>query len=165
MAENKIDDSKELVTIDYFDRINNKWIKVEITKEVARFMKADKQQRRRKQNQYDYYNKPYDEIFDEDKHPENMHFLCDDTQNPEYILAKKEEALVEKAKKEQQRTIIENSLCDLTAEQREVVEMAMYDNMSYKKIGENLNISKQSVSERRKNAEKNIKKHINNTEN
>lgn len=165
MAENKIDDSKELVMIDYFDRINNKWIKVEVTKEVARFMKADKQQRRRKQNQYDYFNKPYDEIFDEDKHPENMHFLCDDTQNPEYILAKKEETLVEKAKKEQQRTIIENSLCDLTAEQREVVEMAMYDNLSYKKIGEKLNISKQSVSERMKNAEKNIKKHIKNTEN
>lgn len=165
MAENKIDDSKELVTIDYFDRINNKWIKVEVTKEVARFMNADKQQRRRKQNQYNYFNKPYDEIFDEDKHPENMHFLCDDTQNPEYILAKKEEALIDKAKKEQQRTIIENSLCDLTAEQREVVEMAMYDNLSYKKIGENLNISKQSVSERMKNAEKNIKKHIKNTEN
>jgi len=165
MEENKIDDSKQLITIDYYDRIHNKWIKVEVTKEVARFMKADKQQRRRKQNQYNYFNKPYDEIFDEDKHPENMHFLCDETQNPEYILAKKEEALVEKAKKEQQRTIIENSLCDLTAEQREVVEMAMYDNMSYKKIGENLNISKQSVSERMKNAEKNIKKHIKNTEN
>lgn len=165
MEENKIDDSKQLITIDYYDRIHNKWIKVEVTKEVARFMKADKQQRRRKQNQYNYFNKPYDEIFDEDKHPENMHFLCDETQNPEYILAKKEEALVEKAKKEQQRTIIENSLCDLTAEQREVVEMAMYDNLSYKKIGENLNISKQSVSERMKNAEKNIKKHIKNTEN
>lgn len=165
MEENKIDDSKQLITIDYYDRIHNKWIKVEVTKEVARFMKADKQQRRRKQNQYNYFNKPYDEIFDEDKHPENMNFLCDETQNPEYILTKKEEALVEKAKKEQQRTIIENSLCDLTAEQREVVEMAMYDNMSYKKIGENLNISKQSVSERMKNAEKNIKKHIKNTEN
>lgn len=165
MAENKIDDSKELVSIDYFDRINNKWIKVEVTKEVARFMKADNQQRRRKQNQYDYFNKPYDEIFDEDKHPENMHFLCDETQNPEYILAKKEEALVEKAKKEQQRTIIENSLCDLTNEQREVVEMAMYDNLSYREMAEILNVDKSSVYSRMKNAKKNIKNHIKNTEN
>lgn len=165
MAENKIDDSKELVVIDYFDRINNKWIKVEVTKEVARFMKADKQQRRRKQNQYDYFNKPYDEIFDEDKHPENMHFLCDETLNPEYILAKKEEALVEKAKKEQQRTIIENSLCDLTHEQREVVEMAMYDNLSYREMAEILNVDKSSVYSRMKNAKKNIKNHIKSTEN
>ena len=128
-------------------------------------MKSDNQKTRRAQNEYDYFNKSYDEIFDEDKHPENMQYLCDETQNPEYILIKQEEALVEKAKKEQQRTLVENSLEDLTPKQREVVEMAMYDNLSYKKIGKKLNITKQSVGERMKSAQKNIINHIKNTEN
>ena len=35
------DDSKNLVTIDYYDRIHKQWIKVEVTKEVARFMQSD----------------------------------------------------------------------------------------------------------------------------
>ena len=39
--EQKRDDSKDLVTIDYYDRIHKKWIKVEVTKEVARFMKTN----------------------------------------------------------------------------------------------------------------------------
>ena len=49
---NKIDDSKEIVTIDYFDRINKKWIKLDVTKEVAKFLESNKKKLRRKQNQY-----------------------------------------------------------------------------------------------------------------
>ena len=44
------DDSKNLVTIDYYDRIHKQWIKVEVTKEVARFMQSDTKKTRRKQN-------------------------------------------------------------------------------------------------------------------
>ena len=48
--KNKIDDSKEIVTIDYFDRINKKWIKLDVTKEVAKFLESNKKKLRRKQN-------------------------------------------------------------------------------------------------------------------
>ena len=58
--EQKQINNKEMVTIDYFDRIHKQWIKLDVTKEVANFMKADDQQRRRKQNQYDFYNKQFD---------------------------------------------------------------------------------------------------------
>ena len=70
-------------------------------------MKADAQQRRRKQNQYDFYNKSYDKVFDEDKHPENMKYLLDETQNPEYIMEQKEKLLIENAKKEEQRKLLQ----------------------------------------------------------
>lgn len=159
------DDSKEIVTIDYYDRINRKWIKVDVTKEVARFMKADTQQRRRKQNQYDFYNKSYDKIFDEDKHPENMKYLLDETQSPEYIMEQKEKLLIENAKKEEQRTMIENSLNVLNDTQLEVIEKTFYENKSENDIAEELGISQQAVSGRLIRAEKNIKNHIKDTEN
>ena len=64
-----------------------------------------------------------------------------------------------------ERTLIENSLYVLTPEQREVIEMVMYKNMSYSEIGNLLGIDKSSVYSRIKNAKKNIKNHIKNTQN
>lgn len=165
LKQEPYDDSKEIVTIDYYDRINHKWIKVDVTKEVARFMKADTQQRRRKQNQYDFYNKSYDKVFDEDKHPENMKYLLDETQSPEYIMEQKEKLLIENAKKEEQRTMIENSLNILNDTQLEVIEKTFYENKSENDIAEELGISQQAVSGRLIRAEKNIKNHIKDTEN
>jgi len=163
--QQKYDDSKEIVSIDYYDRINRKWIKLDVTKEDARFMKADDQKTRRNQNRYDYYNKPYDEIFDEDNHPENMQFLMDEEQDPYNVLVKKHQELIKDAQIEEQRTIIQNSLDTLTPAQREAVEMVMNENMSYKEIGNRLGIDKSSVYERMKNAKKNIRNYIKNTEN
>lgn len=65
-------------------------------------------------------------------------------------------------KEDYERTIIENSLYILTPEQREVVEMVFYQNMTYREIAKVLNISKQSVCERLKNAKRKIKNHIKN---
>ena len=158
-------DSNDIIKIKYFDRINHQWIELEVTKKVKRFMKSNNQKRRRKQNRYDYFNKPYDEIFDEDNHPENMKYLIDEEQDPYYILVEKRNRLIKEAEIEEQRTIIQNSLDILTPAQREAVEMVMNENMSYKEIGDRLGIDKSSVYERMKNAKKNIKNYIKNTEN
>ena len=162
--ENKIDDSKEIVTIDYFDRINRKWIKLDVTKEVANFLKASEQKERRKQNQYNYFNKPIDKIFNEGK-PENEHFLIDESQDVEKILEKKENDLLDDLTRNYERTLIENSLYVLTPEQREVIEMVMYENMSQNEIAKELNIEQSSVGGRLKRAKENIKKYIKNNQN
>lgn len=161
---NKIDDSKEIVTIDYFDRINKKWIKLDVTKEVANFLKASEQKERRKQNQYNYFNKPIDKIFNESK-PENEQFLIDESQDVEKILEKKENDVLDDLTRNYERTLIENSLYVLTPEQREVIEMVMYKNMSQNEIAKELNIEQSSVGGRLKRAKENIKKYIKNSQN
>lgn len=162
--ENKIDDSKEIVTIDYFDRINKKWIKLDVTKEVANLLKASDQKERRKQNQYNYFNKPIDKIFNENK-PENEHFLIDESQDVEKILEKIENDILDDLTRNYERTLIENSLYVLTPEQREVIEMVMYKNMSQNEIAKELNIEQSSVGGRLKRAKENIKKYIKNNQN
>lgn len=157
------DDSEEIVTIDYYDRINKKWIKLDVTKKVARFLAASDKKMQRKQNQYDFYNKQFDIIFNENK-PQNEHFLIDEENDPEYVLEKQEKEMLEYVRDEHNRTLIENSLFVLTPTQKEVVEMAFYQNMSYSQIAERLGIDKSSVYARMKKAEKNIKKYIEDTE-
>lgn len=162
--ENKIDDSKEIVTIDYFDRINKKWIKLDVTKEVAKFLESNNRKLRRKQNQYNYFNKPIDAIFNENK-PENEHFLIDENQDIEKNMELKELEAIEKAEENHKRTLIENSLYELTAKQREVVEKTLYENKSYGEISKELKISKSAVAKRSENANKNIRNYIKNTQN
>ena len=162
--ENKIDDSKEIVTIDYFDRINKKWIKLDVTKEVAKFLESNNRKLRRKQNQYNYFNKPIDKIFNESK-TENEHFLIDESQDVEKILEKKENDVLDDLTRNYERTLIENSLYVLTPEQKEVIEMVMYKNMSQNEIAKELNIEQSSVGGRLKRAKENIKKYIKNNQN
>ena len=162
--ENQIDDSKELVVIDYYDRIHKQTIKLEVTKEVAKFLKADEQKTRRNQNKYNYYNKSFDKVFNEQQ-PENEHYLLDEDSAVDAILEKRDLEQLAEAELEHQRTLIENSLCCLTDSQRQVVEMAYYQNITYSQIAEALNIDKSSVYARMKNAEKNIKNYIKNTQN
>ncbi len=162
--KNNLDDSKEIIAIDYYDRIHKQWIKLDVTKEVANLLRASDQKERRKQNQYNYFNKPIDKIFNENK-PENEHFLIDESQDVEKILEKIENDILDDLTRNYGRTLIENSLYVLTPEQREVIEMVMYKNMSYSEIGNLLGIDKSSVYSRIKNAKKNIKNHIKNTQN
>lgn len=164
VEENKVDDSKETITIDYYDRIHKQWIKLDVTKEVANLLKASDQKERRKQNQYNYFNKPIDKIFNENK-PENEHFLIDESQDVEKILEKKENDVLDDLTRNYERTLIENSLYVLTPEQREVIEMVMYKNMSQNEIAKELNIEQSSVGGRLKRAKENIKKYIKNNQN
>ena len=154
------DDSKDLVTIDYYDRIHKQWIKVEVTKEVARFMQSDTKKTRRKQNQYDFYNIPLSSFETEEDD------YCFDIEDENSDIEKKYDEKIKQdlqdIKEDYERTIIENSLYILTPEQREVVEMVFYQNMTYREIAKVLNISKQSVCERLKNAKRKIKNHIKN---
>lgn len=164
VEENKVDDSKETITIDYYDRIHKQWIKLDVTKEVANLLKASDQKERRKQNQYNYFNKPIDKIFNENK-PENEHFLIDESQDVEKILEKIENDILDDLTRNYERTLIENSLYVLTPEQREVIEMVMYKNMSQNEIAKELNIEQSSVGGRLKRAKENIKKYIKNNQN
>ncbi len=161
----KRDDDDDIIKIKYFDRINHQWIELEVTKKVKRFMKSNNQKRRRKQNRYDYFNKPYDEIFDEDNHPENMKYLIDEEQDPYYILVEKRNRLIKEAQIEENRAMVQNSLHSLKDTHREVIEKILYENKSQNEIAEDLNISQQAVSERYKRATKNIRNYLKNTEN
>lgn len=160
MENKENNDNKDLMTIDYYDRIHKQWIKVEVTKEVANFMKADEQKTRRKQNQYDYYNIPLSHFEREDN--DYTFDVIDEDSDIEQQLEKDRLKEIEDMQEDYERTLIENSLYVLTPEQRQVVEMVFYQNMSYGEIAKVLNITKQSVCERLKNAKKKIKNHIKN---
>lgn len=162
--KNKRADDKELTTIRYFDRINQQWIDVEVTKEVARFMNRDRKNRKRHQDKYDHYNKQSSKVFVPSK-PYNEKFLLDENSNPVDEFERKEEERLAMVEREEQRVIIENAMDSLTPQQQEVVKMAFYDNMSYSEIAAELGITKTSVHERMKNAEKNIKKWLYDTGN
>ena len=160
MENKENNDNKDLITIDYYDRIHKQWIKVEVTKEVANFMKADEQKTRRKQNQYDYYNIPLSHFEREDN--DYTFDVIDEDSDIEQQLEQIQLKEIEDMKEDYERTLIENSLYVLTPEQREVVEMVFYKNMSYGEIAKALNITKQSVCERLKNAKRKIKNYIKN---
>lgn len=157
------DDSKDLITIDYYDRIHKQWIKVDVTKEVAKFMKADEQQTRRKQNQYDYHNIPLSHFEREDN--DYTFDVIDEESDIDKQLEKETLKEIADMQEDYERTLIENSLYVLTPEQREVIEMTMYKNMSYSEIAKKLNVSKAAIAKRMKNALKNIKKHIESNQN
>lgn len=163
--EIKRDDSKDPITIDYYDRINHRWIKVDTTKEVARFMKADEQRTRRKQNQYNFYNLPFDEVFDSTKKENEKNEQYQIDESAEIAFEKLDDELMQVKQDEHQRTLIENSMCYLTPEQREVIEKTFYENKSQNQIGAELGIKQHSVNERLKRARQNIKKHIKGTQN
>lgn len=160
MENKENNNNKDLITIDYYDRIHKQWIKVEVTKEVANFMKADEQKTRRKQNQYDYYNIPLSHFEREDN--DYTFDVIDEDSDIEQQLEQIQLKEIEDMKEDFERTLIENSLYVLTPEQREVVEMVFYKNMSYGEIAKALNITKQSVCERLKNAKRKIKNYIKN---
>ena len=91
--------------------------------------------------------------------------MIDENQDIEKNMELKELEAIKKAEENHKRTLIENSLYELTEKQREVVEKILYENKTNSKIADELNISRQSVGERLSSAKKNIKNHIKNTQN
>lgn len=163
--EIKRDDSKDPITIDYYDRINHKWIKVETTKEVARVLHCEDEKTRKANNRYNNHNYGFDDYFDQSKKcfADREHYLHDESADID--IDKSDDELIRLKKEEQQRTLIENSLDCLSAEQREAVEKTFYENKSQNQIAKELGVSQQSISERLSNAKIKIKNHIKNTEN
>ncbi len=167
LSENAVeqkDDSKEIVVIKYHDRIHNQWIDLPVTKEVARFMESNRKNRKRSQDKFEQHTKQFDKVFMPSK-PNNERFLIAPDTDYETIKEKQQKEKIEEFEIEHNRVLIENSLDSLTPAQREAIEMAFYKNMSYNEIAKILGITKSSVQTRMKNAEKNIKTHIKNTEN
>ena len=149
--QKSIDDS-EITEIKYYDNIQGKWIKVNTTKRIARFMNTSKQQQRRKQNQYNYFNVSFDSVFSEFLDESNM------IEDACFQYLGEYDEQIEDLNSIKNYRIIKNSFKYLTPEQKEVIRLKFYKNKSLREIGEMLSISKQSVFERIKNAEKNIKR-------
>ena len=163
--EIKRDNSKDPITIDYYDRINHRWIKVDTTKEVARLLHSEDEKTRRGNNRYNKYNFGFDDYFDQSKKSfaDREHYLKDDSADID--LDKADEKLMQSKKEEHQRALVENSLDCLTIQQRDVVEKTFYENRSQNQIAKELGIAQQSVYGRLANAKIKIKNHIKNTEN
>ena len=161
---NAVDDSKELVVIDYFDRIHNQWIKVEVTKEVARLLSSTDKKIKRSDNRYNKYNLSFDEVFDSNKEDyANERYLIDES--AEINLEREEEQRLQDNLIDQQRTIIQNSLETLTDEQKEVVDRILNGNKTNREISNEIGVSEKAVSARKIRAYKNIKKYLSDTQN
>ncbi len=145
------EDINKIVTIDYYDKTKGSLIKVDVTKRVARFLNSSKQKMRRRQNQYNYFNVPFDLIFGENKF-DNENLLVD----KDFLEEFQDEAKIKDREKcKELKSIIRL----LSPNQREVLRMSCH-NLSFREIGQKLSISKQSAYERFKNAKKNILKQL-----
>ena len=156
--------SDEQVLIDYYDRIHGQWIYgLPVTKKVAEFLRNDNKKLQRNDNSYKYHIKRLETIFEKSINF-NECLIEDKESNIEECLERLNKEQILEVLKEQKKVLIENSLDCLTACQREVVILAFYKNMTYTDISKMLGIKKQSVAERMKNAEKNIKNYIKSTQ-
>ena len=114
---------------------------------------------RRSNNRYNYYNLPFDEVFDSDK---NEEYLIDESATIEFD----DNDMLKDFADEERRAIIENSLDCLNEDQRQVVEMAYFQNMSYSEIAKVRGVkNKSSIYKIMKAAERRMKKYIEETQN
>lgn len=126
-------------------------------------MKTNSEITRKKQNKYNFHNIPLSRF--ECENNDYVFDVIDENSDIEEQVEKERMEEIENMKEDYERTLIENSLFILTPEQREVVEMVFYKNMTYGEIARHLNIDKSSVYARMKNAKKNIRNHIKNSQN
>ena len=164
IIQGKLANPNEEVTFKYKDKIHNKMIDVTAKREVRNYIKSSDQRIRRKDNEYQFFNKSWDTVFNDDK-PENEHYLIDPASDVDNVLAEMESDLRKAAIREQRRALVENALHCLTIEQREVINLIFYENKSENQIAKILGISQQAVNSRKQNAIENLKKYIFNTQN
>ena len=139
-------------------------IDVTAKREVRNYTKSSDQRIRRKDNEYQFFNKSWDTVFNDDK-PENEHYLIDPASDMDSVLEAMEGDLRKAAIREQRRALVENALHCLTPLQREVIDLIFYENKSEREISKILGISHQTVHRRRDKAIKNLKNYIFDTQN
>ena len=164
IIQGKLANPNEEVTFKYKDHIHNKVIDVTAKREVRNYIKSSNQKIRRKDNEYQFFNKSWDTVFNEDK-PENEHYLIDPASDVDSVLDEMERDLKKAAIKEQRRALVENALHCLTPLQREVIDLIFYENKTEREISKILGISHQTVHRRRDKAIKNLKNYIFDTQN
>ena len=164
IIQGKLADTNEEITFKYKDKIHNKMIDVTAKREVRNYIKSSDQRIRRKDNEYQFFNKSWDTVFNDDK-PENEHYLIDPASDVDNVLAEMERDLRKAAIREQRRALVENALHCLTPLQREVIDLIFYENKSEREISKILGISHQTVHRRRDKAIKNLKNYIFDTQN
>lgn len=164
IAEGKLANPNEEITFKYKDHIHNKVVDVTAKREVRNYIKSSDQRIRRKDNEYQFFNKSWDTVFNEDK-PENEQYLIDPASDMDSVLEAMEGDLRKAAIREQRRALVENALHCLTPLQREVIDLIFYENKSEREISKILGISHQTVHRRRDKAIKNLKNYIFDTQN
>ena len=164
IIQGKLADTNEEITFKYKDKIHNKMIDVTAKREVRNYIKSSDQRIRRKDNEYQFFNKSWDTVFNDDK-PENEHYLIDPASDMDSVLEAMEGDLRKAAIREQRRALVENALHCLTPLQREVIDLIFYENKSEREISKILGISHQTVHRRRDKAIKNLKNYIFDTQN
>ena len=164
IIQGKLANPNEEVTFKYKDHIHNKVVDVTAKREVRNYIKSSNQRIRRKENEYQFFNKSWDSVFNEDN-PEMEQFLEDHSQDIFEILEERQRDLYREVQKEQRRALVENALHCLTPAQREVIDLIFYENKSEREISKILGISHQSVHERRDKAIKRLKNYIFDTQN
>ena len=164
IIQGKLADTNEEITFKYKDKIHNKMIDVTAKREVRNYTKSSDQRIRRKDNEYQFFNKSWDTVFNDDK-PENEHYLIDPASDMDSVLEAMEGDLRKAAIREQRRALVENALHCLTPLQREVIDLIFYENKSEREISKILGISHQTVHRRRDKAIKNLKNYIFDTQN
>lgn len=164
IIQGKLADTNEEITFKYKDKIHNKMIDVTAKREVRNYIKSSDQRIRRKDNEYQFFNKSWDTVFNDDK-PENEHYLIDPASDMDSVLEAMEGDLRKAAIREQRRALVENALHCLTPLQREVIDLIFYENKTLREISKVLGISFQTVQRRRDKGIENLKKYIFNTQN
>lgn len=161
-----IEDENEIITIDYFDRIHNQMIKVDVTRKVANYLKSNTQKQRRRQNKYNYHNTSMEKYF-KNIEEEKEKYLVDDKADVEMTIQREADERVESAVNEYKKALVENALesGNLTDKQKEVISRKFYNNQSENEIAREMNISQQAVDRLNARGVKNIKKHIENGQN
>lgn len=164
IIQGKLANPNEEVTFKYKDHIHNKVIDVTAKREVRNYIKSSNQKIRRKDNEYQFFNKSWDTVFNEDK-PENEQYLIDPASDVDSVLEAMEGDLRKAAIREQRRALVENALHCLTPAQREVIDLIFYENKSEREISKILGIAQPTVHERRDKAIKRLKNYIFDTQN
>jgi DNA-directed RNA polymerase specialized sigma subunit len=167
--EEPIEDENEIITIDYFDRIHNQMIKVDVTRKVANYLKSNTQKQRRKQNKYNYHNTSMEKYFKniEEDEEEKEKYLVDNKADIEATIESKSDERVESAVNEYKKALVENALesAELSERQKEVITKTFYDNKAERKIAEELNIGNTTVHYHKQKGVKKIKNYISDTQN
>lgn len=164
IIQGKLANPEDLVTFRYKDKIHNKMIKVTDKRRIRNYLRSSNQKIRRSDNEYKFFNKSWDTVFNEDK-PENEQYLIDPASDMDSVLEAMEGDLRKAAIREQRRALVENALHCLSPMQREVIDLIFYENKSEREIAKILDISHQAVHARRDKAIKRLKDYIFDTQN
>ena len=125
-------------TIKYFSVIEKKWIDVEVSDEVAKFLAASDMQMKRKQRQYDRYTVSL-----------NQPINCDgENLTLEDTIAEPEPDKIDRDRRKAFKIILKHVL-ELPKDEKDIIYWIYFKRIKQKAIAEHLNTTESSVSQRK----------------